>query len=121
MQYKINKNELVSRVNSLSPEERDSITNNPDYIGDKGFKYSKIGSIIPIIAAAGITGTTDNTIDDIDPALLTGATLASTGTGYLLGRQVATQRVQDIKNYNNILQAQEAKRLQKYYEQKPII
>jgi hypothetical protein len=105
MQVQVDKSKIIkqaekNRLKQLqlySPEQIDEIVNDPDYISDTGKKYAALGAVVPVIAASAIAHLGDDSLSDYSKPLLSGLSLASTGIGYLTGRQIANQRLHDAR------------------------
>lgn len=105
MQVQVDKSKIIKQaeknrlkqMQQYTPEQIDAIVNDPDYISDAGRKYAAVGAIVPVLAASGIAALGDDTLGDYSKPLLSGLSLASTGIGYLTGRQIANQRLHDAR------------------------
>lgn len=92
----------LKQMKQYSPEQIETIVNDPDYISDTGKKYAAAGAVIPMLAASGIAAIGDESISDFSKPILTGISLASTGLGYLTGRQIANTRLHDARKVQEI-------------------
>ena len=110
MQVQIDKTKIIKqaernrlkRMKQYSDEQIDAIISDPDYISDTGKKYAAVGAIVPVLVASGIAHLGDDSLGDYSKPLLSGISLASTGIGYLTGRQIANQRVHDARKIQEI-------------------